>query len=201
MNMNIISRHVAIAATIGLAAGIGTLMPQMASADKATEVTIVSPVPLPVNGTVNAQQSGTWTVNVNPMGTPVPVRDIDEPGRSPYMATRTANSNNLVFPAVPAGKRLVIEHISYFARFGSAGLQRMLLFASNNQDLMEFQITPIQDGSNYDTVINQPVRAYVDAGFTPVTAVTGINVVSSRATISGYLIDCTGLNQCAPIVR
>jgi hypothetical protein len=68
---------------------------------------------LPVTGSVNASQSGTWNVGI--VGTPTVKVANDPSAQTPY--SNHANGSNCGDDAsnqcvVPAGKRLVIEHIS-----------------------------------------------------------------------------------------
>jgi hypothetical protein len=62
--------------------------------------------PVPVTGTVSVSNLG---------GTPLPVRDVDNPARQPFQASiiePPLGTPNPVFFTVPAGKRLVIEYVS-----------------------------------------------------------------------------------------
>lgn len=99
------------------------------------------------------------------------VRDIDAPALSPFRAgvdfDLAFGSDQRLLTTVPAGKRLVIEHISYFSG-GDSGDQ--LTFGGvRNSQLSPFvlfleihpphagQFSTFQDGS-------QPVKAYFEAG-------------------------------------
>ena len=58
--------------------------------------------------------TGTPSVSI---ATTVPVRNIDEKGRNPYQQSGVTGCGasglcDLAFAQVPAGKRLVIEHVS-----------------------------------------------------------------------------------------
>ena len=72
----------------------------------------------------NVNVVNTPNVNVvNTTASPVPVRDVDNPTRQPFHAEAVGGfadgacvTGGILIPTVPAGKRLVIEHISGFAR-------------------------------------------------------------------------------------
>jgi hypothetical protein len=86
----------------------------------------VTNTPLPVL----AQQQGGWNVGIS--GTPTvtaeqstvwAIENRDERGRVPYShsmrcAERDANACSVAFPPVPAGMRLVIEHINSGLQLG-----------------------------------------------------------------------------------
>jgi hypothetical protein len=209
---NRFASHFAIAASIAGLGVVGSLMPQRAAADKpSTDVSIVSPLPLPVS----AAQSGTWNVNV--LGTPtfnlatpgaaLAVRNIDEPGRTPYQShIRNTNPAGLItfsFGAVPAGKRLVIEQLSYFAT--SAGCLRISFDpqgfigeATTSAWLLPTAIGG--SGGSTECSVSVPMRAYADPGQAPGIVVPG-NLLLFDATLSGYLVDCAGTNPCAAITH
>lgn len=125
-------------ALIGLIGVVVTASPAIAQQGQAqgqgqgaAPVQIVNPLPVPVTvsgdigGTVAATQSGTWSVGVN---NTVLVKNLNEPGREPYeygiefdSSSCSFNCSNfahlgqvIVFdgPVVPAGKRLIVQHVS-----------------------------------------------------------------------------------------
>src|SRR6266568_3412190 len=60
---------------------------------------------------------------VNTPASPVPVRDVDNPARQPFQAQvvggfadGAATTGDIPITTVPAGKLLVIEHVSVFGR-------------------------------------------------------------------------------------
>jgi hypothetical protein len=166
------------------------------AADGGPSVTIGGPLPLPTT----AAQNGVWNVGVT--GTPsvsvsnhVAVRNIDEKGRNPYMqgAFQTCSQGNafcdMTFPAVPAGKRLVIERVS--ANIGlnpGSGINGTFLIAPG-----VFFSLPGRAMSTPTLVgVNEQVLTYFEAGQVPLYRVvlsssTDSGVVSS--VISGYLVD------------
>jgi hypothetical protein len=55
-----------------------------------------------------------------------PVREVDDPGRIPYQSSQTisAGQRAFLFPEVPAGHRLVIQHVSAHLNLQSAVTNR-----------------------------------------------------------------------------
>ena len=115
-----------------LLAAIGTMMNRQAmQAAGGPSVTIESPIPLPVTGTVTATgtiaatQSGTWNVGVtgtpnvhvtNPATAPALFLNENDPGRIPYQSFQGVPCSAVPciasFPVVPANHRLVVQHFS-----------------------------------------------------------------------------------------
>ena len=148
--MKRVARALAVLFGIVVLGSFVSLVPQTsASGAGGAPVNIMSPIPLPVkgnvsatvSGTVAAQQSGDWnvglsgtpTVQLANTTTPLLVKSVDEPGRVPYNHTveiAEANSgcttffcdSRFTFPAVPANKRLVIQHVSANLRLFSGGV-------------------------------------------------------------------------------
>jgi len=185
------------------------------AADGGPTVTIGGPLPLPttaaqsgawnvgITGTpgVTAAQGGTWNVGIT--GTPnvnvanhVTVKNVDEKGRNPYMQTTFQNCGtnsglcDLYFPAVPAGKRLVVEHVS--ANIGlnpGSALNATFLGAPGG---VFFSLPGHAMATATLVGVNEQVLAYYEAGQAPLYrlafAAAGDSGVVS-AVISGYLVD------------
>ncbi len=166
----------------------------------------VTNTPLPVSGsigvsgTVAATQSGTWNVGVT--GTPnvsvgnvVAVQNVDEKGRVPYMQSgfqSCAPGNglcDLVFPAVPAGKRLVIEHVSAnIGLNGSSSLNGTFLLAGG----AVFSLPGRSMATPELVGVNETVLAYLEAGQAPVYRLAFSSSTGSgedTCVISGYVVD------------
>ena len=117
-----------------------------------------------------------------------------EKGRNPYMENQNLVCNKgplceLAFPAVAAGKRLVIQHVN--AGIGiPTGTARFTSLAV--QDTTQF-LLPARPASDATLlIVNEPVLAYFESGQTPVfrvslTSTAEVAFISS--TITGYLID------------
>jgi hypothetical protein len=143
-----------------------------------------------------------------------PVRDIHNPERRPFQVELqrqvripvAAGRESIQVVDVPAGARLVIEHISFHA--GSADAvtpgshqTRFQLFASlvTKADTVaanhELLITRTDFGVSSSNTASQPIRVYADGG-TPVSVRIGgraeddrSTVVSVNLSISGHLVD------------
>jgi hypothetical protein len=142
------------------------------------------------------------------------VRDLDNPARQPFQAELRqvpipafGESESFRIADVPAGKRLVIEHVSFrVANFRASipgepvrqfGTFASLITKANGVGASHELITQRIDltGGQSFSVASQPIRAYADPG-TPVSIVIGSitddHTASLRAghlTISGYLVD------------
>ena len=125
------------------------------------------------------------------------VKNVDERGRVPYSAVLTcATATDNCFAnaaAVPAGKRLVIEHVSAFNQVTSPGeiaLYRMLVGSSLRAGLTIS--TPITKSGFNNSVVNESVLAYVEAGEVvtiQISSVAPASTLSTTAYLSGYLVD------------
>ena len=142
---------------------------------------------------------------VNDAANPVPVtgtvivRDANAPERQPFSAVvqhgfPTTNVQRLI-TTVPAGKRLVIEHLTWsaFAPTGQQVIFGSLREGELGRNVMFLQINPphisavssltLQDGS-------QPVRVYFDAGQEVWSSISSTNNQGEiQLTVSGHLFD------------
>jgi hypothetical protein len=96
-----------------------------------------------------------------------------------------------VFPAVPTGKRLVVEHVS--ANIGvnsSSGLNGTFLLGDG-----AFFSLPGRSMATPEIVgVNEPVLAYFDVGQTPIYRIAFAAVGNSgefTVVITGYMVDLT----------
>ena len=150
----------------------------------ATTVQIVAPLPVPVTG--SAVVSGA-------------VKNVDEPGRNPYMITLscvevTTNACHVETPPVPAGKRLVLKHVNVAIRLRSPGtLHTYILFLSgsgHNATLPARLVSSTAPLVNF--IVNEPVLTYVEPGQSVIAqALSTTLVVEATTTLSGYLVDLT----------
>jgi hypothetical protein len=169
------------------------------SGQGAAPVTIVSPLPLPVTGSVVV--SGTPTVAATQSGTWI-VENADAPGRRPFQLT-FEGAQNLSLPAVPPGFRVVVQHIS-MAVFGSAGSYLNVRIqgsggATSQDPYFALPMSPGLGASN-TYVLNSPLTAYLDAG-EHLLLFVGTSYVGQlmKGTVSGYMVDCGVASACAPI--
>ena len=149
---------------------------------------------------------------VNTPASPVPVRDVDNPARQPFHAEAVGGfadgasiTGDIPITTVPAGKLLVIEHVSVFGAMLPS--QRMvsgtLLHEGGHiSGLAHDHLTIDPQGSNAAGSRDYFVANYVSVRLYayPLTSVTGIaerdghdltvNLGSVSYAISGYLVDC-----------
>jgi hypothetical protein len=139
---------------------------------------------------------------------PALVRSVDEPGRVPYQYAIELSSNDsrcggnpahncfVVFPAVPAGKRLVIQHVSA-TQFVDAGFDAAATVQSGSSGL-HLEIPPggyqLLGGTAKNFIFSQAVHGYVEAGDAPSMSIytlgPGVNNSLNRYYfISGYLVN------------
>jgi hypothetical protein len=160
---------------------------------------------------------------INPATNPAKTSSVDDPGRVAYQAFHqfTATECNLPFqcvsalpiPLVPAGKRLVVEHIVISAALNSGTLVRARIIVGSVTGgpfvLGSFFFVPTKSAPGFGTAAtgDQSVRFYVDGGnsFQAVLQTDGTFVNDPgfggpvvEMSVTGYLLDCT-VNSCAPI--
>jgi hypothetical protein len=140
----------------------------------------------------------------------VPVENIDEPGRSPYLEARSFVQNAdacppnycfVRFAPVPAGKRLVVTHVAvrFFVAvtFGVPYLELGPDVVQSSTTLpLPTATVPSTGASTGDpvAVMSAPVTWYAEAGTTPTLLLIGPNAflrfsLPSLATISGYFVN------------
>ena len=156
-------------------------------------VHIVNPLPLPVTGSVTLESGGS-VLNT---------KNVDQPGRSPYQVTSLFSPSSctfnsvlyfcpLSFPVVPAGKRLIIEHISMFVAESAGGSPDSLRFL-NSFNGTAFWVQPTftpRVGTPDHSFLDRPVLVYYDSGENPnvLLAVTKV-LAAAEMSVQGYLID------------
>jgi|GEM_PF-3574193 len=133
------------------------------------------------------------------------VRNDDDPGRIPYQSVVQQGTAGQLFkfgfPAVPAGHRLVIQHISGGLLFQAPPSHSAQVEVTVNGQIAASFFAPfILTSVKFD----QPVQLYVDAGEVPTVVVEGDNglvpAVRGSLILTGYLLDCTAA-PCAPIAQ
>jgi len=200
--MNRYKNQMIAAAVLSVLAVIGTIMNsrQASAQDGGPHVTIDSPIPLPVTGSVTSTVTGTVglasgaSVRVNNTVTdPVRVRNVND-AIQPFQATTGCNSPAVHCTAtlfnVPAGKRAVIEYFSGALSVGTGQVAAMALtFGTPPVSHFVPQTSPELFGG-FGTSWGQQLRLYADSG--PITAFgggSGTGAVSFAFSISGYLVD------------
>lgn len=130
---------------------------------------------------------------------PALVRDQDNPALAPVTASTTLVlipiNTQQVLMTVPAGKRLVIEHVSYFAS-GDASDQLIYLslrVGSLGEVVHVFQINPPHTAFISGTTIQDggtPIKAYFEAGQDVVVSASHTSNVPRQVQVfvTGYYI-------------
>jgi len=145
----------------------------------------------------------TWAATTTPPPVTL-IQNVNEPGLNPYQHFVTFNQNSaycynfacvIDFPAVPAGKRLVITYASaQFALAGGGTLASVALASSANQDNQLLLPAPALDGLGRFYLCASPVTFYVNAGYKPVMILGGQYMLDNgsngaQVTITGYLVN------------
>jgi hypothetical protein len=147
---------------------------------------------------------------LNPSTAPVLNSPIDDPGRIPYQSTLLATCSgttcNFTFGAVPAGHRLVIQHVSTSISYTdstTSGVYGVLEVAPGSLALTNFGLPIAAKASLFD----QPVQVYYDAGQAPevhlfiIGSGTFLSAANSQyAVMTGYELDCNAA-PCAAIAQ
>ncbi|HYP13541.1 MAG TPA: hypothetical protein VEQ63_06435 [Bryobacteraceae bacterium] len=130
-----------------------------------------------------------------------PVRSIDERGRIPYQKLASdqkvnSESANATFGAIPAGKRVVIEHVS-IATQQSVNSQPILcsvMVDDSTSSLVLVTLDAPKQLTPTRKVVSQAVRAYADSQL--VVSCTKLEnpsgnagLLSISAVVTGYLVN------------
>jgi len=166
-----------------------------------------------VSGSVAATQQGAWNVGISgtptvsissassvhiigPAATsPIPVAIVNEGSRQPFQqqVQITTNQSSGIGEAilqVPAGWRLVVEHINAFIYVGQIddilSVQLDTSYAGSFVS-QEYGTTPASASDHYHEFLDQSILAYADAG-----SKVGIDIETSSSggnapTASGYV--------------
>ena len=159
-----------------------------------------------------AQKSGTNEVRVvNPPTLPVPVKNVEAPARVKYQKVVSFQRNdaatcpssgacNVLIDTVPAGKRLVIEHVSLavnayvaptFVAFGHTSLPYVDNVFIVKPDFVLHQFGPSNSEPFY--VMDRPVLVYYEAAeqvrVKVLISTSGLGALSSNVTLHGQLVD------------
>jgi hypothetical protein len=128
------------------------------------------------------------------------VKNLDEKGRSPYMQFQGRSCPgggnavcDIVFPPVPAGKRLVVERVNGSVIFASSGVRIASLLTPQNV-IFFFPVRPtdLKVTSDPIVLVNESTLAYFESGEFPTFHLIfndGSDVPVISSTISGYLVD------------
>ena len=127
---------------------------------------------------------------------PVPIRNSDEKGRIPYQQSGGTGCNtglcDLAFPSVPAGKRLVIEHVSANVN-PNPGIGVIGVFLEGASGFSYWSLPGHSLATPELVSVNEQVLAYFESGEIPFVRVAWnsptTNTGAFQAVISGYLVD------------
>jgi hypothetical protein len=160
-------------------------------------VTVVSPVPLPVTGSIDIGTGGSVTV-ANPETAPVPIRNVDEQVREPFQAGAvftafSGTSVSILLTTVPANRRLVIEHVSASVNATAiGGLAAVRMSAGGSTNVDELPCVPMgqtANNLNHFFSCSAQTKFHASAGQ---TVSLGVETAGSggfaRGFISGYLV-------------
>ena len=198
---NVLTLVVILAAIAGLGSLLG---PQPVMAQRPpSQVTIVSPLPLPVSGTVGISGPLDVAVTNTPAVTiatsdtaPLVVRPV---APIPYQESKFFNQGtdtctnfvcNVTFDPVPAGHRLVVTYVS--ARYALSGPKNVATVRFGSTSGASILLPPPMPISDTNWAVGSPVTFYFEAGETPNVAlggqfVTGVSN-TAHASIVGHLV-------------
>ena len=198
-----------------ICAGITVVAFGMASRDSVVSATpgpshvIVDNAAIPVTGTVSLEAgtevaiAGTPSVTIgNTPANPAVVRDTDAHARQPFQQRAFLSmddgsfASNIVEYAVPAGKRLVIEHIDAIFGMPNGGIPTAFVTGSVAGSGTTVTTAAVKQGAANATldqwIFSGPTLVYGD-GDTSVAVQYGRNIgvgfSNCLITISGYFID------------
>lgn len=158
----------------------------------------------------NRVLAGPSVTVVNPPTDPAKTSSVDEPGRNSYQFLKNLQPCSGTFceattPAVPDGKRLVVQHVSAFGALTSAGtfVEVVVSSGTSGSSRVFSTFAPPIFGSpgSQGFAFDQTVLGYADAGSAVTVFIStngSLNNTAADFIVTGYLVDCT-VNQCAPI--
>jgi hypothetical protein len=124
------------------------------------------------------------------------VKNVDEKGRAPYQQSGfvqcTAGNSfcDLSTAAVPANKRLIVEHVTANV-FAPSGVNGVFLIVGGNTTS---SLLARSNGTASLMAVNETVLMFYEAGASPLFRLvpsTTDGSASYQATITGYLVDLT----------
>jgi hypothetical protein len=180
------------------------------------DVNIANTPIVTVGNSPSVNVTNTPNVNITNTGAqPVLNSSIDDPGRIPFQQQIALNNGEcsgaatcfFTFRSVPAGHRLVIQHISGSVSYSGTPFSIIVSLYTPNSGVPLSQFFATVTGPDTSlTVFDQPVLAYIDpplvaGAFFGVRVDLGPGRVTSGGqlmTMSGYMLDCTAA-PCATL--
>jgi hypothetical protein len=144
---------------------------------------------------------------LNTSSGPVLNSRIDDPGRIPYVgfanATTGSNVCFFTFQAVPAGHRVVIQHVSGFLTLNAPPTVLAGSLTAPGINNFFFSVPPAPTGNS--TSFDQPILYFVDGGQAPQINISSGAVTFNPSSIQGvtlvgYELDCTAA-PCAAVAN
>jgi hypothetical protein len=128
----------------------------------------------------------------NTPSSPVPIQDVDVPGRHPYQQTcNSISSESCTLPVVAANTELVIQTVSILSVFSNvAPLGELVTTGGGEQAESYFSLVLAQSGQYAAT---QALIQYADPGTQPTCQTTAQHALESAVptffcTVTGYTI-------------
>ncbi|MDP9125848.1 MAG: hypothetical protein M3N82_14820 [Pseudomonadota bacterium] len=127
------------------------------------------------------------------------VQEVYGPGRTPYQSNQLYNPSasicpnqfycQIAFPAVPAGKRLVVTQASATYSMNAGATEAIVSIGNSLFSTMDLP-APVNVG-NSRYVASSAITYYFEPGETPYVFITGGSVVTNNtghASLVGYLV-------------
>ena len=124
------------------------------------------------------------------------VKSADEPGRVPFKVNVSCSPTSSVNcqlsqPAIPAGKRFVVQYVSAFIETTNSGLIYMSVGSSSGLVFAAPATNVGLSGPAKRLVVSQPVTGFINPGESwTIDFYVGIGG-DGVAVVSGYLVDLT----------
>lgn len=138
---------------------------------------------------------------------PVLAVNVNDPGRTPFQSMHNVftlidlHTFGFVFPTVPSGHRLVVQHVSGQMLFNAPTAASVTLTYLNDHTQLR-GIFPVRNSQAFD----HRVLVYYDEGENPLMYITVQDQSYTDltkfvgVTMTGYLVDCS-VAPCAAIER
>ncbi len=127
------------------------------------------------------------------------VQEVFGPGVTPYQSNQLYNPSasicpnqfycQIAFPAVPAGKRLVVTHASATYTLNAGATEAIVEIGNGLFSTLDLPAAVNTGNNRY--VSSSPITYYFEQGETPYIFITGGSVITSNtghASIIGYLV-------------
>ena len=167
-----------------------------------------------VGNTPSVSVTNTPNVKISNDNTqPALVSATDEPGRIAYQSQASKSgqctgvgSCFVEFGSVPAGHRLVVQHVSGIVSFPTAPNSVWVQLNNGSGAPVSTFFAPLAP-STFFSAFDQPVQAYIDSALHGGIIEVQIDLIGGTftssgplVTLSGYLLDCNA-SPCAPIAH